>query len=155
MDNENTATERSKKMTQTSLFNTDRAASKPAAPKFKRTTRSSSHIKFVDGQGWVTDYDKARRHWDRGEHTVTDGVVRWNSNSRVPPQDILEDWAELGLPFDIEASAAARDAELADFLADYRANPPEPTREEMFEMQAAFGKGATVVNAITGRRIRL
>jgi len=143
-------------MTQTSLFNNDRIENaKPAAPKFKRTTRSSSNTKFVKGEGWVTCLVKAQAMWDEGRHTVTDGIVRWSSNNSVPPLDILEDWAELGLPFDLEASKAASDAEFAEFAARYRAQQKAPSSEHLAEMRNEFGPGTTVVDVISGRRIRL
>jgi hypothetical protein len=52
--------------------------------------------------------------------TVTDGVVRWNSNGRVPPQDILDFWAYLGFAFDVTKSKTVRDEETVLFLSDYR-----------------------------------
>jgi len=52
--------------------------------------------------------------------TVTGGVVRWNSNGRVPPCDILEAWARAGLDFDYTASMDAQLSELRSFLSEYR-----------------------------------
>ena len=45
-----------------------------------------------------------------------------------------------------------REAQTAEFLASYR---HEVTEEERTEMRAAFGTGATVVDIISGKRIRL
>jgi hypothetical protein len=86
-----------------------------------------------------------------------DGVVRWMSNGAVPPEDILESWASLGLPFDIVQSKAARKRDLAFILADYRKAQKgrKPSAEEMFEMRANFEPGTVVVDVITGRRTRL
>ena len=86
-----------------------------------------------------------------------DGVVRWTSNNRVMPKDcreILSHTAYRDL-FSEEASRAAEDAETAAFLENYRRNCKEPGKEEMAEMRAAFGEGTTVVDIITGERIRL
>ncbi len=124
-------------------------------PTFKRTTRSSSNTKYVEGQGHVTDYDAAQAMWDEGRHYVVGGVVRWRSNDSVPPLDILEDWVELGLDFDLAASVRADEADWDKFAADYRANPPQVTDEDMFEMRAAFGEGTTVVNCITGKKFQV
>ena len=86
-----------------------------------------------------------------------DGVVRWTSNKRVMPKDcreILSHTAYRDL-FSEEASRAAEDAETAAFLESYRKNYTGPSEEEKAEMRAAFGTGSTVVDVITGKRIRL
>ncbi len=85
--------------------------------------------------------------------TVTDGIVRWNSNDNVPPTDVLNLWQFMGFNFDMDASLVAQKADLQDFLADYRANQPStPSAEERFEARAALGAGVEVVNFITGRK---
>ena len=86
-----------------------------------------------------------------------DGVVRWTSNNRVMPKDcreILSHTAYRDL-FSEEASRAAENAETAAFLESYRKNYTGPSEEEKAEMRAAFGTGSTVVDVITGKRIRL
>lgn len=86
---------------------------------------------------------------------MTDGVVRWNSNNRVPPQDVLAFWAHLKFPFDLVLSTAAGERETAQFLADYRANAKPPSEEQLLEMRAAFGPGEVVVDVLSGRRTKL
>jgi hypothetical protein len=86
-----------------------------------------------------------------------DGVVRWTSNNRVMPKDcreILSHTAYRDL-FSEDASRAAEEAETAAFLESYRKNYTGPSEEEKAEMRAAFGTGSTVVDVITGKRIRL
>ena len=86
-----------------------------------------------------------------------DGVVRWTSNNRVMPKDcreILSHTVYRDL-YSEDASRAAEEAETAAFLDSYRKSYKGPSEEECMEMEAAFGKGATVVNVITGKRIRL
>ena len=80
--------------------------------------------------------------------------VRWNSNNRVPFDDMLEAFQQLGWITQQERdnSRDARDADTARFLADYRKNYRGPSEEELSEARAAFGEGATVVNVITGHR---
>lgn len=128
-------------------------------PNVTRTTRSSSNTRFVEGVGHVTDFAAAQAMWDdQDSYSKTvdaAGVVRWDSNGSVPPLDILEDWAELGLPFDLEASKAADAVEWEEFATRYRANQQAPSDEEMFEMRAAFGPGAVVVDCISGRKTQL
>lgn len=89
--------------------------------------------------------------------TVTDGVVRWTSNDRVPPSDILEFWHHIGKKFDYEKSLKVQEEENAAFLENYRKQMENyvPSQEERYEMEAAFGKGATVVNVLTGKKIDL
>ena len=86
-----------------------------------------------------------------------DGVVRWMSNNRVMPKDcreILSHTVYRDL-FNEDASRAAEEAETAAFLDSYRKSYKGPSEEEKAEMRAAFGTGSTVVNVITGERIRL
>ncbi|MBP3802518.1 MAG: hypothetical protein J6I76_01285 [Oribacterium sp.] len=86
-----------------------------------------------------------------------DGVVRWTSNNRVMPKDcceILSHTAYRNL-FDEDASRAAEEAETAAFLESYRKSYKGPNEEEKAEMRAAFGEGSTVVDIITGKKIRL
>ena len=94
------------------------------------------------------------------EATVIDGVVRWNSNDQVPPDEIIDFWAYLGKPFDCQLSRSTRQAELSAFLADYReqyAGQPfsdEQVAEMRAEMRANFASGARVVNVITGQTMK-
>lgn len=70
----------------------------------------------------------------------------------------LEEWIEAGLGgrFDAALTKATRDEENAAFFATYRAQRARGySAEEIAEMRAAFGPGETVVNIITGERIRL
>lgn len=89
----------------------------------------------------------------RTEATITAGVIRWNSNDRVPPADCVA-LAEHVLAVDLSASAAAREADLQDFLAAYRAAYTGPSAEERAEARAAMGPGVEMVNAITGHTWR-
>ena len=86
------------------------------------------------------------------ECTLHAGVLRWKSNGAVPPIENVAAAVVQGMAVDVAACDAARDADLRLFLAEYRANPPQPTAEDMVEMRAAFGPGATVVNVVTGQR---
>lgn len=85
-----------------------------------------------------------------------DGVVRWNSNDRVPPQNVLDLWAGHGKIFDMAASQAVRDAETTAFLEEYRRQQANLTPEQEAEIQAGLrathGPGKTIVNAVTGRK---
>lgn len=76
------------------------------------------------------------------------GVLRWNSNGGVPPQDVVELADHIGIPVDHAACDSARTADIRAFLQAYRADPPKP---DLGEMRAAFGAGARVTNIITGQ----
>lgn len=84
-----------------------------------------------------------------------DGAAKWKSNGNYLPADVVEKLTFAGADFfSAEATAAKRDAQTAEFLNSYRQNH-KVTAEERMEMEAAFGKGTTVVNIITGEKIRL
>ena len=86
-------------------------------------------------------------------------VVRWKSNDSVPPEDILEEMFVDGVLDEEQLRYAQmiRNREQVAFLVEYRERMANhvPSDEEMFEMRAAFGEGATVANAITGKEIQL
>lgn len=81
-------------------------------------------------------------------------ILRWSSNNQCPMNDMLAAWVVLGhIGRDqADATCVARDRETAEFLAGYRANPPQPDAEQLHEMANAFGPGSTVVNVITGQQ---
>ena len=81
---------------------------------------------------------------------VKDGVLYWKSNDHVVPVCVLRDDACLE---PTPEQVAAYEAETKKFLAEYRANPPELTAEDMYEMRAAFGPGVKVVDVITGKSV--
>ena len=85
-------------------------------------------------------------------------VYRWISNGRVPPADAIISHGIDKLPgFSKEAHDLARDAEIDAFLTKYRKRMEnwQPSEEDRHEWRAAFGKGATVVNAITGKSYKV
>lgn len=79
-------------------------------------------------------------------------VVRWNSNNAIPFSDMLEQFHMAGWIDGVTRlnSTAQRVKEDAEAIARYRANYRGPSEEERFEMRAAFGAGAKVVNVLTG-----
>jgi hypothetical protein len=83
-------------------------------------------------------------------------VLRWECNGRFPQDDMLAAWLVLGVISEqqAEATSEAHDADTKKLLAEYRANPPQPSPEQLAEMRAAFGPGETVVNVITGEEYR-
>lgn len=79
-------------------------------------------------------------------------VVRWNSNDRIPPKDVLKEFLSLGLIDGVvlDNSILASSKELSKFLESYRSNYRGPSQEEILEARAEFGPGARIVNVITG-----
>ena len=79
-------------------------------------------------------------------------VVRWNSNDRIPFQDMLEAFVSLGYIGQLELQNSLDQRQIEDSIAieAYRKNYKGPSEEEMFEMSAAFGSGQRVVNSLTG-----
>ena len=125
-------------------------------------TRFERELSGALGAYWKSSAEKEIRKMEERQISGeiffgADGVVRWTSNNRVMPKDcreILSHTAYRDL-FSEEASRAAEDAETAAFLESYRKNYTGPSEEEKAEMRAAFGTGSTVVDVITGKRIRL
>ena len=82
-----------------------------------------------------------------------DGAAKWKSNGSYLPAEVVEKLTFAGADFfSPEATAKKREAQTAEFLANYR---HEVTEEERLDMRAAFGTGDTVVDIISGKRIRL
>lgn len=103
------------------------------------------------------DLESLIRHATDGSLVIEDGVGRWTTN-RVVPADVADQLAAFGLApgLDLAATKAARDAETAAFLQQYRdRQPAQASAEEVAEMRAAFGPGAEVVDVISGRRTQL
>lgn len=86
--------------------------------------------------------------------TNMNGGAFWNSNGNYLPSDCAEILSHTDFPFSLEETARAREAQTDAFLADYRKNH-RTSAEERMGMQAAFGKGTTVVDVISGERIAL
>lgn len=88
---------------------------------------------------------------------LVDGVGYWlfdNAPKRVVPMAIAYlAWFD-GLNINIEQHQEALDKEGEDFLNEYRKRPRTISDEERFELEAAFGKGETIIDVITGEKIK-
>lgn len=100
--------------------------------------------------------DNMKRLQEDRDYTVENGIMTWDSNGRVPFDDMLRAAAELGENIDFDACAAKRDADNAEFLKGYMKaqaeRTPEQIAEERFEARAAMGPGVEMVNIFTGER---
>ena len=85
---------------------------------------------------------------------VKKGIVRWISSDNIPFDDMLAKFVAEGriTSKEAELSAEQRKIETALALKQYaeRNKGRKLSDEERFEMRAAFGEGAEVVNIITG-----
>lgn len=98
----------------------------------------------------------------RSQATVTNDIVRWVSNGRVPPEDVIEAMLKAGLITSTERNLSLvmgrteMRAAIADYVAHQRANPRTPGEDAEYraELRAAFGPGETVMNVFTGERIK-
>lgn len=121
-------------------------------------TRFQKEISGQLGSYWLRSaqedaYDARDKFYE--DAYVEDGVVRWKSNDRIPHDDMLEKMEYMGCEFDRIKSNDVRDQEVAAELAELRKQKHIHTEEELNEMRAAFGPGATVVNVLTGEKIKL
>lgn len=80
--------------------------------------------------------------------TERDGVLFWNSNGAPVPLHVFE---ETGVPASVAQAAAVRRYTDAA-LADYRANPPRLSADNLAEALNELGPNS--INVITGRRLR-
>jgi hypothetical protein len=82
------------------------------------------------------------------------GIFRWHSNNNPIPMDACEGYK---LPINKEVQKAGIDQHTTAFLTEYRERMKnhEYSEEEKAEMRAAFGPGETVVNIVTGKKIKL
>ena len=88
---------------------------------------------------------------NEGKITIDASGVARNHIGRVLMNDLLEKLAYITDEVDIEATRAARTAEVSKSLEDYRRNASPASCEEFNEMRAAFGEEQTVENIITDR----
>ena len=90
-------------------------------------------------------------------NSATGPVIRWNSNDRIPFEDMLQNFVDAGwiTAQELLNSVEQRQIEDAEAIAQYRKNYRGPSEEDLFEMRAAFGAGATVVDVLTGREYTL
>lgn len=95
---------------------------------------------------------KAVAQADTQATVEADGAIKWNSNGRYLMDDFCEKLEYAGYAFSRETTAKKREAQNEESLAAYRRDRNGLGAEELAEARAAFGKGATVVNVLTGEK---
>ena len=122
-------------------------------------TRFEKELSGALGAGWKAsaerELEKVRKEFEEGKITVDENGVARNRIGRVLMDDMLEKLTYITDTVDEEATKAARAEEVSRSLEAYRRSYKGPTEEEKAEMRATFGTGNTVVDIITGERIRL
>ncbi len=92
---------------------------------------------------------------DSGEITIDEAGVARNCIGRVLMDDLLEMVEMVTDKANRAATQAAREIEVEEALAEYRAAWSPPSGERLAEMRAVFGEGATVVDVLAGETIQL
>ena len=133
-------------------------------PKGKTTEEDTTMTRFARewngelGAFWQRNaHEEAERLLAQRDNieVEADGAAKWKSSGNYLPADVVEKLTFAGADFfSAEATAAKREAQTSEFLDNYRKSH-KTTAEETMKMEAAFGKGTTVVDIITGEKIRL
>lgn len=121
----------------------------------KKSEENPKHASEKWSQGkWVFDEKKSLEHWNDAKVDAL-GIPRWKSNNQIPFDDMLEDWASLGLPFNLELSKKTRAEEVAKELEAYRKTKHTLSEETMAEMRSEYGSGDVVVDIISGEKYKI
>lgn len=124
-------------------------------------TRFEKEVSGMLGEFWVKEakkeLEKIQAEFNRGEITVDEKGILRNCIGRVAVEEVQEKCKYLGIKFDAKATETAREYEAAQAIAEYKAAQKNRKRseEELAEMRATFGAGSTIVDIITGEKIRL
>ena len=122
-------------------------------------TRFEKELSGALGPFWQKDAERrlaqVKADLEAGRITIDEAGVARNCIGRVLMDDQMELLIRVTDRANAEATHTAREDEVEAELAEYRANYRGPSAEELAEMRAAFGPGATVVNVITGKKIKL
>ena len=101
------------------------------------------------------ELERVKADLDSGAITIDEAGVARNCIGRALMDDLLEKLLLVTDKADSAATQAAREAEMKADLESYRAVRRATSAAEMAEMRAAFGKGAAVVDVLTGKKIIL
>ena len=125
----------------------------------KHMTRFEKELSGALGAYWKKEAEKELERVSQdikdGKITIDENGVARNCKGRALQSDTLEKALMVSDKVNVEATRAARDEETAKVIEAYRASYTGPSEEELFEMRAAFGTGTTVVDVLTGKKIKL
>ena len=122
-------------------------------------TRFEKELSGALGAYWEKEakkeLERVKKDLDEGKITIDENGIARNCIGRTLHDDMLEKVAMVSDKVNVEATRAARDEETAKVIEAYKATYTGPSEEDLFEMRAAFGKGTTVVDIFTGKKIKL
>ena len=122
-------------------------------------TRFERELSGALGAFWKKEAEKElariEKELESGKITIDEKGIARNSIGRVLMSDMAEKVSYITDRIDLEATKEARSEAVSQELTALRNNARPATEEEKNEMRAAFGKGQTVVNILTGERINL
>lgn len=122
-------------------------------------TRFMEELNGLRGDFWKKEAEKelakVKAEFEAGKITIDEEGIARNCIGRILMADMLEKLALVTDKVDIFATTKARDEQVHKELEEYRATKRSYTEEELNEMRAAFGKGTTVRDIITGEEITL
>jgi len=122
-------------------------------------TRFMKELNGELGAFWKAEAEKElariKADLEAGQITIDENGVARNCIGRALMDDMLEKLDLVTDKADRSATEAARAAENAEFLEEYRRNRKPHSAEEIAEMRSAFGAGTKVVDIITGETITL
>lgn len=124
-------------------------------------TRFDRELRGEYGEFWkkkaIQYLHKIEEEVFRGEITIDKEGIARNCIGRVVVDEVANalDYIIQDGSFRLDKTVEARDAEDTQFIKNYMAQNRNPSDEELLEMKAAFGEGATVIDVLTGKRIQL
>lgn len=124
-------------------------------------TRFDRELRGEYGEFWkkkaIQYLHKIEEEVFRGEITIDKEGVARNCIGRVVVDEVANalDYIIQDGSFRLDKTVEARDAEDTQFIKNYMTQNRNPSDEELLEMKAAFGEGATVIDVLTGKRIQL
>lgn len=122
-------------------------------------TRFEKELSGALGAYWKKEAEKelerVKKDIEEGKITIDENGIARNCIGRTLHDDMLEKVAMVNDKVNVEATRAARDEETTKVIEAYRASYTGPSEEDLFEMRAAYGKGTTVVDIFTGKKIKL
>ena len=122
-------------------------------------TRFERELSGALGAFWKKEAEKElariEKDLESGKITIDEKGIARNSIGRILMSDLAEKVSYITDRIDLEATKEARSEAVSQELTALRNNARPATEEEKDEMRAAFGKGQTVVNILTGERINL
>lgn len=122
-------------------------------------TRFEKELSGALGEYWKKEAEKElssiRKDIEEGRITIDEAGVARNCVGRALHNDMLEKVMMVSYRVNGEATRKECEKEALAAIEAYRANYTGPSEEELFEMRAAYGRGTTVVDVITGRKIKL